>query len=682
MADKLIIVESPNKIEKIKSFLGKDWDVTSSVGHIRDLKIWGTRMNLGINLDTFEPIYIETKDKADVIDELRKKALKANDVYIATDPDREGEAIGYSIKKVLTTSEKDDVELNKKIEFHRISFNEITKDAVLDAIKTQSKNSLDLNLINAQEARRMLDRMIGFRLSSLTKKKVQAQSAGRVKSVVLKTIIDRENEIKNFKPIFWWTINGEVKKDIPITLVSKDFKEIEFQTKKNAEKSYKTLTGNLELLEVKKTKRTINPPKPLEMATYLMGMYSTYGMANASATRAAQSLYEKGIISYPRTDSTRISSKEFIKTSEKEIIKRYGKELLVGVPTTKKGGQDAHEAIRPTEIKNSPDVIKGLKINEKKVYTFIFNTTLKSMMIPGKNISVREFYKDGDQILSFKKSFVSEPGFRTVEGVVATEYIEPKSKTLKIDVKKLNIVDNQTKPPARYNQSSIIKKMKEEGIGRPSTYSNTTYGLIQYKYVDVQGGQLVPTELANEVNELLIDKAGFKDIINVEYTSEMERELDMIAKGDLNRHKFLKKFWNDFEPRVDLALETVEVKPPIFIGRKCPECEDGELIKKRGRFGEFIACINFPDCKHSEPLVKKPKPVVIKEADHGLCPKCGSHLVARDSRYGTKFIGCSAFPKCDYIMEKDKTQEVLIDIGLIEKQAAKKDANKENSLKD
>lgn len=667
MTKNLVIVESPNKISKIKSFLNeKDWDVISSVGHIRDLKIWGTQLHLGIDLENMKPIYIDIKDKKEVIEEIKKKALKSKNIYIATDPDREGEAIGFHISEIIKQGINENPKNKIHVDLYRASFNEITKPAIEKAIKNST--NLNMKLVESQEARRMLDRMIGFRLSSLSKKKVQAQSAGRVKSVVLKMIIDREEEIKRFKPEYWWTILGEIKKEELLTNVDVDLKEIAYETKNKAEVVLKELTGNFKYIDTKITNRTINPPKPLEMATYLMGMYTNYGMSNSSATMAAQSLYEKGLISYPRTDSTRISSKEFIIKAKKRIISLYGNNYYLGVQEAK-AEQDAHEAIRPTDISKSVDLINGIKINEKKAYDFIYKITLKSMMIPGKNQAIREVYQDGKYNFILKKSIIIEPGFRVLDGAVFGKYIKPKE-TVKLDKKKLEIIENSTKPPSRYNQSSIIKKMKEEGIGRPSTYSATTWGLIQYKYVEKLNGSLVPTELAIEVNDLLIKKANFKDIINVEYTSKMETILDKIAEGNAKKEDFLKKFWKNFEYRVEDAEVTVEIKPPEFIGKKCPKCNH-ELIKKRGRFGEFVACSNYPECKYTEPLVKKPKPIEIKE-DYGLCPKCGAPLIARESKYGTKFIGCSTFPKCNFIMEKEKTAEILLDMGLIDKKSKKK----------
>ena len=657
MAKNLLIVESPNKIEKIQSFLGKDWKVMATIGHIRELKKWGTELRLGVDLETMEPIYENIKNKFRdqnvIINEINKEAKKAENIYIATDTDREGEAIGWHVAEVIE---------NKKAKIKRIIFNEITEDAITEAIK--KPGSIDMKLVNSQQTRAILDKMIGFRLTSLGRSKVGAQSVGRVKSVVLKIIIDREEEIKKFKPDYWYTINGEVKKDVEIINVDKKYSELKYDKEADANKTLKDIKGEMKFVESKKTNRTIPAPKPLEMATYLMAMHSKYGVANNAATMSAQKLYEKGLISYPRTDSTRISSKEFLKDVEKFINDNY-KGLYKGLPTMKKGDQDAHEAIRPTNLSLLPENSK-LRGNEKKAYELIWRRTVQSFMEPGKNIAVREIYEDNGHLFAIKKSFVVEPGFRAIEGIKPQEYKEAESSTIKVNKDKIKIKENQTSPPPRYNGASIIKKMKEEGIGRPSTYSGTTNGLIMYNYIVKEGSAFVPTEHGYEITDLILNKAKFDDIINIKYTADMETDLDKVSTGKVDHVKLLKDFWKLFGKRVEEALEKVEAKPVKKTGKKCSTCKKGDLIFKRGRFGEFIACDNYPECKHTEPLVKKPKPIEIKEDDHGTCPKCGNTMIARDSRYGTKFIGCSTFPKCDYIMEKAKTQEILLDLDLIE----------------
>ncbi len=658
MAKNLLIVESPNKVAKLQKYLGDEWEVTASVGHIRDLATWGTPLRLGLDLDTMEPQYIDMKDKQEVIDHLKEAAARSKNIYLATDPDREGEAIAHHIEDVIN-------EEHIKAKIFRVTFNEITKESVLEAIS--NPRELDQDLILSQETRRILDRIIGFRLSFLTNKKISARSAGRVKSAVLKLIIDRENEIEKFVPEYWWTIEGALNDDESIINVTEDkYTEIKYEKETEANKVLKSLKGDFEFVDRKESKRTVKPPVPLEMATYLMAMYGSHSTPNASATMAAQSLYEKGYITYPRTDSKRISSKEFIESIEKYINNNYGKEYYQGVPEVKgkKGDQDAHEAMRPVDINVTPSSLKGLKVNEKRAYTLIWMTTMKAFMIEGKNKVVKDIYKDGKHFFAYKHSYPVEEGFRVAEGVKPAEITEPDQK-IKINIKKVLVHEHSTKPPGRYNPSSLIKLMKDVGIGRPSTYSGVTSGLVGYGYLQNNGGALKPTAMAQEVNDLL--QGHFGDIVNEEYTAEMEKTLDKIAHGKQNSKNYLKRFWKEFGPRLEKANEEIPKKPPIYTGKMCPEedCEEGKLVVKRGPFGEFIACDRFPKCKHTEPLHPKPKPRDTGE----VCPECGKHLVVREaSRTKTKFIACEGFPRCTYISPEDHTIEVLLDLGEITKE--------------
>ncbi len=659
MANNLLIVESPNKVDKLQKFLGDDWAVTASVGHIRDLATWGTPLRLGLDLDTMEPQYIDLKDKTEVIENLQALAMKAKNVYLATDPDREGEAIAFHIEKVIEGT---------KAKIHRVTFNEITKESVLEAVS--NPRTLDQDLINSQETRRILDRIIGFRLSFLTNKKISARSAGRVKSAVLKLIIDRENEINNFVPDYWWTIEGTLNDDESIINVTEDkFTEIKYEKEADANKLLKSLKGEFEYVTRKESKRTVKPPLPLEMATYLMAMYGSHNTPNASATMAAQSLYEKGYITYPRTDSKRISSKEFIKSAQDYINNNYGKEYWQGVPEIKgkKGDQDAHEAIRPVDINVTPSSLKGLKVNEKRAYTLIWMTTIKAFMVEAKNKVVKDIYQDGKAFFALKRSYPLEEGFRVADGIKPAKATAAEEK-IKIDLNNIKVDEHSTKPPGRYNPSSLIKLMKDVGIGRPSTYSGVTSGLVGYGYLENNGGALKPTPMAQEVNDIL--QGHFGDIVNEEYTAGMEQTLDKVAQGKMNSVNYLKKFWKEFGPRVEKADEEIPKKPPIYTGKKCvsedcPAEGDGKLVVKRGPFGEFIACDQFPKCKHTEALNPKPAPRETGE----ICPECGSKLVVRESnRTKTKFIACAGFPRCTYIYPEENTIEVLLDLGEITKE--------------
>lgn len=664
----VVIVESPNKIAKIQSFL-KDtdrdtWKVISSVGHIKDLATWGTPLRLGIDLDTMEPKYIELKEKKEVIEEIANETSDANNIFLATDPDREGEAIAFHILNVIK---------NKDAKIYRITFNEITKESVLDSIQN-GKGSLNEDLVSSQESRRILDRMIGFRLSFLTNKKISARSAGRVKSAVLKLIIDRENQIEKFKPDFWWTIEAQLNKkksDEKLVNVTKDkFTKIKYEKENEAKTIFKKLTGDLEFVQRKKSSKKVSPPLPLEMSSYLVAMYSNHNTPNMSANIAAQSLYEKGLISYPRTDSKRISSKDFIDATTKYINENFGKDTFKGIPIVKNSSksQDAHEAIRPVDITKTPSSLKGLKLNEKRAYQIIWSTTVKSFMVEGKNIIFNDIYKDNDVYFTYKTSFPEIPGFRVVDGVEPYKDDGEKPKSLKIDKEKLELKENKTKPPARFNSASVVKTMKEVGIGRPSTYSGVVSGLIGYGYLENNGGQFIPTEMAREVNDLL--QGNFKDIINEKYTAKMESSLDEISLGNIDGKKYLSDFWKDFSVRVEEADKKIKKKPPVFVGRDCPKCDEGKLIIKRGRFGQFISCDKFPDCSHTEPLVPKPEPLDTKI----ICPKCNkNNLVVREStKRKNKFIGCSGFPKCDLILPGDESAEVLFNL----KQITEEEKNK------
>ncbi len=522
---------------------------------------------------------------------------------------------------------------------------------------------MDKDLINSQETRRILDRIIGFRLSYLTNKKISARSAGRVKSAVLKLIIDRENEIEKFVPEFWWTIEGQLNNEEFIINVDSDkYAEIKYSKLKDAEKIVSGLKDKIEFVERKDSKRVVKPPQPLEMATYLMAMYGAHSTPNNSATIAAQSLYEKGLITYPRTDSKRISSKEFISETEKYVNGNYGKDYYKGVPVIKgkKGDQDAHEAIRPVDINVTPSSLKGLKVNEKRAYTLIWTTTIKSFMIEGQNKVFKDIYKSGDVFFAYKHSQPLVDGFRVADGI-KLEAEKKIQENLKIDIEKIKVEEHSTKPPGRYNPSSLIKLMKEVGIGRPSTYSGVTSGLVGYGYLENIGGALKPTAMAQEVNDIL--QGHFGDIVNEEYTAGMEKHLDKIASGGQDSRKYLKDFWNKFGPRVEKADEEIPKKPPIYTGNSCPEEEcDGKLVIKRGPFGEFIGCDQFPKCKHTEPLNPKPKP-----RDTGKsCPECGKSLVVRESsRTKNKFVACGDFPRCTYILPEEEAIDLLLELGEI-----------------
>ncbi len=640
---KLVVVESPNKVKKIQSFLDElsksnkedEYKVISSVGHIRELATSG-KYGLGIELEEMNPIYKVPRTKSPTIKEIKKEAKDSDVIYLATDPDREGESIAWHVKEVIEDASKS---------FERVVFNEITKDAVLKAIEAPIK--LNVDLIQSQEARRMLDRMIGFRLSALTRKKISAKSSGRVKSSTLKMIIDRENEIEKFVPVIWFNLEAEYKKNQVLKYVDKKYVEIKVDERKDLEEVLSKLDpNNFTLIDQKSTKSLIKPPTPLEMATLLMRGYSVLGYSNSAITSLSQSLYEKGYITYPRTDSTRISSTSFIKDAQ-SFIKNNTSSSFNEIKSVKKNknDQDAHEAIRPTDPNQDPykNKFSNLNARELNLYKLIWRLTLQSYMDMSETTTTKYIYENNGYLFSISTSFTSKKGFKELdEPAKAVSQFEPLPK-LKIKKEKIQIIEHSTKPPARYNQSSLIKKMKEEGVGRPSTYSATTSGLIKYNYIEQDDGRLKPTDMGKEVTKLL--QISFSDLIDEKYTSKLEEDLDSISTGDLNHKEFLHKFWDVFEKRVTEADETIEKKLPEFVGRTCPDC-GGELVYRVSRYGsKFIACLNFPSCKYSESL--EPKTI---EYVGEKCPECGSELVYRTSKKrNQKFIGCEKFPKCRYV---------------------------------
>lgn len=655
MVKNLVIVESPNKIKKIKGFLKnsgdqkdhQDFEVISSVGHIRDLEKKGD-YRLGINLETMEPMYKVIPEKENVVAELNEFTKNAQNIYLATDPDREGEAIAWHIKEVIKKN------LNKDKKVERIVFNEISKEAILNSLK--NPREINKDLIDSQEARRMLDRIIGFRLSFLTRKKISAPSSGRVKSSVLKLIIDKEDEIKRFVPEKWWTIEHEINKDDK--LINVDDKKnslIKYKSRGEAEAIHSLLQNKFDFLKQVKREITINPPKVLEMSTYLMGVYSRFGYSNSRATFVSQKLYEEGLITYPRTDSKRISN-SFIDSAKKYISSKFG-DLFSPPKVIKqaKNVQDAHEGLRPVDVNVHPDNldVKKMGKSEIKVYRYIWETTLKSLMKPGKNFSIKNIYLNNGIRFVRKFSIPSFLGFRVLDGNIEdnNKLIKEGQSNFQIkDKKDIKVLDHETPTPSRYNQSSIIKKMKDEGIGRPSTYSSVVSGLKKYNYIDFAEKNFMPTELGDAANKLL--QENFKDIVNEKYTSSMESDLDDIANSKKDKIKYLKEFWDFFETRIELTDKIIEKRIPEFVGRKCPD-DNGSLVYKWGRYGKFIGCQNFPVCRYIEALEKK-SPEIVPDRK---CPKCESDLVYRQSkrRGNSKFIGCSNYPECTFIEKIPKT---------------------------
>lgn len=649
MADTLIIVESPAKANTIKKFLGGSTKVVASMGHIRDLP----KSTLSIDTKTFEPKYINIRGKGDLIKQLKKEAKSAKKVLLATDPDREGEAIAWHLAYILGIDEK---------AVCRITFNEITKEAVKKAVK--SPRTIDMNLTNAQQARRVLDRIVGYKISPVLWKKVQrGLSAGRVQSVAVKLVVDREEEIENFIPEEYWNIyttlkDKKSKKEFVAKFYGTNTKKIELHSQEDVNKILDDLKdADYIVKEIKESKKKKTPAPPFTTSTLQQEASRKLGFAIKKTMSVAQGLYEGikipgkgtiGLITYMRTDSTRLS--EEARLSIKSYIEtEYGKEYYENrYYKTKENAQDAHEAIRPTYIELQPDSIKEhLTSDQYKLYKLIYNRVIASQMAPAifDTTSVKidandyEFRANG-QTLSFK-------GFMSV--YVETLDIEEKEEFEKIpklvegqSLQKVNVDSKQsfTEPPPRYTEASLVKALEEKGIGRPSTYSPTITTILARRYIEKSQKQLVPTDLGKVVNKLLVENFG--DVINVEFTANMEQEFDEIAEGKKQWKSVIKEFYTPFEKvveKVDKELEHVKLEYEVS-DVPCDKC--GKLmVIKYGKYGKFLACPGYPDCKNTKPYI---------EVIEVPCPKCGGKIQIRKTKKKRNYYICENNPdKCDFI---------------------------------
>ena len=650
MAEKLVIVESPAKANTIKKFLGGSTKVVASMGHIRDLP----KSKLGVDIEhDFEPKDINIRGKGDLIKSLKKDAKQAKKVYLATDPDREGEAIAWHLATILQ-DEKDKIT--------RVTFNEITKGAVKKAIK--EPRNIDIKLVDAQQARRVLDRIVGYKISPLLWKKVKrGLSAGRVQSVAVKLIVDREEEIEKFIPEEYWNIYADLeepesKKEFEARFFGKDNKKLELHTKEEVDKILEEIKKAKYIVkEIKKGEKKRNPAPPFTTSTMQQEASRKLGFTLKKTMSVAQTLYEGvkvqdkgtvGLITYMRTDSTRIS--EEARTAIKEqIINSYGEEFYENrYYKAKKDSQDAHEAIRPTYADLKPEKIKdSLTKDQYKLYKLIYNRFMASQMTAAiyntisATIDANGYtFKANGQTIKFK-------GFMTiyVEGTDSEEKEEegmlPELKENQVvDLKKINPKQSFTEPPARYTEASLVKALEEKGIGRPSTYSPTITTILERRYIEKEQKQLVPTELGKIVNKLLTE--NFKDIINVEFTAKIENEFDEIADGKEEWKQMIREFYGPFEKeleKVEKELEHVELVDEVS-DVKCEKC-GRMMVYKYGRFGKFLACPGYPECKNTKAIV---------ETIEVPCPKCKGTIQVRKTKRGRKYYICENNPKsCDYI---------------------------------
>jgi len=642
VAKNLVIVESPSKSKTIEKYLGKDYKVVSSKGHIRDLAKSGP-FGFGVDLENgFKPKYVAIKAKGKVISELKKEIAKADRVYLASDPDREGEAISWHLKDALSLEEND---------YDRVIFNEITKDKVIEAFNAPRK--IDQDLVYSQETRRILDRIIGFRLSKLMQSKTSGKSAGRVQSVALKLVVDKEREIEAFVPEEYWEITA-IFNDLEAKLEKfKDAKIIinnEAESNEILSKLSKAFT--IEKVESKEKKKASRVPFTTSSLQQMGAGKLNYGARKTMII--AQKLYEgielesetEGLITYMRTDSTRLSN-EFISKTFKHIEGKYGKEY-VGVPKQRKPSksdkkiQDAHEAIRPTSIKRTPESIKQyLSDEEFKLYSMIYYRALASLMADAKVNGTTVILDNNDYKFKTTGQIITFDGYLKVYSA----YEDTKDQALPaFDKYKSNVIVSNniepiqhfTKPPARYSEAKLIKEMEELGIGRPSTYASTMETLKNRAYVNVVEKRFIPTEIGVEITDKL--QEFFKDIINVEYTAKMEEELDSISEGNLIWNEVLRIFYDKFSPLVQEAFDNMEKKEPEKTGEKCPKCGH-DLVIRNGRYGEFTACSNFPECKYIKAEPKEEK--IICD-----CPNCEGKIVEKKTRRGKIFYGCNNYPKC------------------------------------
>lgn len=650
MADKLIIVESPAKANTIKKFLGGSTKVVASMGHIRDLP----KSRIGIDIENdFEPQYINIRGKGDLIKSLKKDAKNAKKIYIATDPDREGEAIAWHLATILNEN---------KEKITRVTFNEITKTAVQKAIK--EPRDIDVNLVDAQQARRVLDRIVGYKMSPVLWKKVRrGLSAGRVQSVAVKLIVDRENEIENFIPEEYWNIyanlqDEETKKEFEAHFYGKNGKKQEIHSGEEVNEILENISKAKYIVnEVKKGEKKRTPAPPFTTSTMQQEASRKLGFTLKKTMSVAQGLYEGvkipekgtvGLITYMRTDSTRISE-EARAIAKEQITSIYGENYYENrYYKAKKDAQDAHEAIRPTYIDITPDQIKdSLTKDQYKLYKLVYNRFLASQMKPAVydtiavNIKANEYdFKANGQTIKFK-------GFMTlyVEGTDGKEKEEEGTlpdlkEKQEVKLKKINPKQSFTEPPARYTEASLVKALEEKGIGRPSTYSPTITTILERRYIEKNQKQLAPTELGKIVNKLLTE--NFADVVNVEFTAKIENEFDEIAEGHEQWKKMIREFYGPFEKeieKVEKELEHVELVDEVS-DVKCEKC-GRMMVYKYGRYGKFLACPGYPECKNAKPIV---------ETIDVPCPKCGATVQVRKTKRKRNYYICENNPKsCDYI---------------------------------
>lgn len=653
---KLVIVESPNKCQTIQRYLGSDYVVMASKGHVCDLSTSG-KGGFGVDVDNdFKATYVISKHKYATVNELKSAAKKAEEVLLATDPDREGEAIAWHLARVLGL----DLEKTKRLEFH-----EITRASINEAM--EHPRTVDMNLVESQETRRIIDRIMGFKLSSLVQKKIKSRSAGRVQSATLKMITDHDKEIEAFVPEEYWKLSVKMKQNNQqfSAEFASDGSQKEIPNKEINDAIVKKIGPKVKVVSVKKSVRSVESKPAFTTSSLQQEAFNTYHFSTKKTADLAQRLYEGinigdehvGFITYIRTDSTYLSD-TFVNRAKNYIIETYGEEYVGHRKIVKQAqAQNAHEAIRPTSNHRTPDSVRGYlyaigKSNDLyKLYKLIYERTLASLMTAKKeSVEKVTFESNGVQ---FKAEFV-----RTIfDGYTCLNTSDKEDKKELPKFKEgeeydiIEILDEQkfTQPPAKLNEAKVVKLMEEKGIGRPSTYASTIKTLLDRKYVESVQGQFETTEQGKKTSIVL--NKYFPDLIDVKYTAKMESELDRIQEGEVSRSAVLHKFYKDFMKIADEASKKMYSDDDIYVGRKCPKCGH-ELVLKKGKFGEFIGCSNFPACTYCE------KESQVQYTGEN-CPECGKPLVYRTSKNGKKFTACSDYPRCKYVKPEKQELEIV-----------------------
>ena len=653
----LVIVESPAKSKTIEKYLGGDYKVISSKGHIRDLATTG-KFGLGVDVsDDFKPNYVIIKGKTKDVANIKKEVNSADMVYLATDPDREGETISWHIH--------DEVKIPDD-KYKRVVFHEITKDVVIDAINNPGK--IDMNLVRSGETRRILDRIIGFRLSKLMQSKTGGKSAGRVQSVALKLIVDREREIRAFVPKEYWTIEADFS-SFKAILEKYHGKEIEIPSEEVADEILNNLSKSFKIESVTEKEKNKAAREVFKTSTLQQLASTKLGFAPAKTMKIAQKLYEGvdlgsetvGLITYMRTDSVRISD-SFIAETYGYIKKTYGDDYVGYVKKGKRSEnvQDAHEGIRPTSILRSPENVKPyLSNDEYKLYRLIYIRALASLMKDAKTLATTVILENNGYTFKATGSVLVFDGYLKVyhEYEDSEDVILPDFKNYKSDVivaDKIDKIQHFTKPAPRYTESSLIKEMESLGIGRPSTYATIVATIKDRGYVILKDKKFEPTEIGIDTTDKL--QEFFSDIVNVKYTAEMEHDLDEIAEDKMDNIKLLHEFYDKFEPLVEKAFKEMEKKAPEETGEICPEC-GGNLVIRKGKYGEFVACSNYPTCKYIKKEQKEVKEIC-------KCPKCDKGMIVeRKTKKGKIFYGCNNYPKCNYALWYKPTGDICPKCG-------------------